>query len=424
VRLPRLLLLVLALAAGCSTQGGPDVPRVEIIKISGLLDDRTLVFLDRAIESAAEAGREVAIVQINSPGVIGSFTKLNETTKLIADPPLPLVMWLGPAPARIGGGSAQLYASAPYRAAAPGTRIENWEPAVAGVGGDLRSSPPGWVEEAEITEPVEDLVDLVVPSIGQLVQEIDGLGVNVRGEPVNLTTLTAVNDPNSDGAVEGLTTIPVRLSQPGLWDRFLRLAARPEATFFFLVAGLTVAVFEMYAVGPGLAAIVAAISLLLSAYGISVLPVRWWAVGTATAAIAILAASVQKGGMMALTLLGSALLAWSGFNFTNAAPQVVPGPAGVTFSILAVLFFFLLAIPTVARARFSTQTIGREGLIGRSGRALTRFGPDGLVEIGGARWPATAHREARIEQGSEVVVIAVDGWRVEVDPQHTPVREN
>ena len=40
-----------------------------------------------------------------------------------------------------------------------------------------------------------------------------------------------------------------------------------------------------------------------------------------------------------------------------------------------------VALTTVVRARFSTQTIGREGLIGREGVATVDFGPDGEVAV-------------------------------------------
>ena len=78
-------------------------------------------------------------------------------------------------------------------------------------------------------------------------------------------------------------------------------------------------------------------------------------------------------------------------------------------------FFFLLAMPTVARSRFSTQTIGREGLIGRAGQAVTALTPDGEVDIDGAVWRATSHREAGIAPGDPIEVIGVEGWFLEVD---------
>jgi membrane-bound serine protease (ClpP class) len=102
--------------------------------------------------------------------------------------------------------------------------------------------------------------------------------------------------------------------------------------------------------------------------------------------------------------------------YVNGSGQIDPRWYLVLPSVLAVLFFFLLAMPTVQRARFSTGTIGRDGLIGESGVALDRFDPDGMVEVNGARWRATAHREAGLVAGSEIRVAGVDGMFLEVEP--------
>jgi len=411
-RLPTFLLLLFG--AGLAASPVQADGHVTVIEVGGLLDDATLRFLVDSIEDAAADSSEIAIVQLNSPGAIGSFESLEEAAGVLADPPLPLVVWLGPAPAVAGGGAAQLLSSGVEVAAAPGTRIENWEPAVAATTAALQPSPDG-VELPYSVEVADlELVDRVSPTIRQLIQDLDGEAFTVDGEERVVLTIIAAE------AGEGVTTVPITFTQPGLLHRFLHLGARPEATFFFLVLGLTVAAFEFYAVGPGLAAIAAAISLFLASYGLSVLPVNWWAVAGTLAAIWLLTASYQKGGILGLNVLGAGLLTWSGFNFSAGEPQVRTGVAGVVLSVLAVLFFYLLAIPTMGRARFSTRTIGREGLVGKKGAAITDFSPEGVVEVEGARWPATAHRESGIHTGAEVVVTAVQGWRLEVDL----VREN
>ena len=55
-------------------------------------------------------------------------------------------------------------------------------------------------------------------------------------------------------------------------------------------------------------------------------------------------------------------------------------------NLLAVLplAFVMVALTTVARSRFSTRTIGRSHLIGKSGVARTGFDPTGIVEVDGA----------------------------------------
>ncbi len=116
-----------------------------------------------------------------------------------------------------------------------------------------------------------------------------------------------------------------------------------------------------------------------------------------------------------MTVTGAILLQMSGMFFVDGAGQIDPRWWLVLPSVLGVLFFFLLAMPTVQRARLSTQTIGRDSLIGNAGRALVEFEPNGLVEVNGARWRATAHREAGIAEGDEITVIGVDGLYLEVE---------
>jgi membrane protein implicated in regulation of membrane protease activity len=114
----------------------------------------------------------------------------------------------------------------------------------------------------------------------------------------------------------------------------------------------------------------------------------------------------------------------AGLFYIEGSGQIDPRWWLVLLSVLAALFFFLLAMPTVQRSRLSTQTIGRDSLIGRTGVAIGDFNPDGTVEVGGARWRATAHRESGIGDGSLVVVTGVDGLFLEIEAAADAAREN
>jgi membrane-bound serine protease (ClpP class) len=410
VRIARPILVVAALAALALPAAGQAQDRVvEFVDLSGILDDRMLAFAINSIEQAAARGdTELVVLQIDSPGVVGSEERLFELIELLSQPPLPVVSWIGPAPA-VAYGGAGLIALAPHATfAAPGSEIGFLEPAVAG--GDVSLGPDHLLSES-VDVGDEPLIEVSSNTAAprQLVQILNGRTVSFGGgETAVLSTLVPV---------EGGTTVDTIIRGPGWWDGFLRLASTPEAAFFFLVAALTVAAFEFYAIGPGIAAGVAALSLFLAAYGIAVLPVRWWAVGLTLLSAWILAVAYQKGSVLALNLLGLAGLTVAGFAFTDAAPQFSPAIPGVLLTIGSAGFFFLLAMPTVARSRFSTQTIGREHLVGRTGVAVSDFGPDGIVEVDGARWRASAHREAGIRTTDPIVVVAVEGWFLEVAPQ-------
>lgn len=393
---PAVLFLLIA-AASCSTDSGGGI---EVIDVSGPLDAGALEFMADSIEGAAEAGQELAILQINSEAVLDAdgFARLEA---LALNPPLPLAVWVGPAPASAFGGAGLIAWDVEESAIAPGSLVAPWEPVVLGRGVSDMVAPIAAVDSGLELRP----------TLRQYIQELDGRTFNTSSGPITVSTIE-----DFEG---GVTVKTVTFRKPGLVTRFFRLAVTPEAAFFFLVVGLTVVTFEFFALGPAVAAAVAAGSLLLAGWGIVTLPVRWWAVGLALASWALLTAAYQKGGILVLTLLSAAGLQVAGTFYVEGAGQLDPRWWLVLPSVLAVLFFFLIAMPTVQRARLSTPTIGRDSLIGHRGRALGDFDPDGLVEVDGARWRATAHREAGVRAGSEVVVTGVDGMFLEVEPPDT-----
>ncbi len=418
IRFLRLALGVLFLMPAAMPAMAQSERVVEVVEVQGIIDERMAGFIESAIQRAAAAGDvEVVILQIDSRAVVAEPATYGELHALLSNPPLPVVAWVGDAPAVASGGVLELVRVAPLSAAAPGIQAGLWND---GTDFPQTRGPkiPGGIEAAgmvdglvEVTEPIPGLFDLVAPETAsprQLAQVLDGMEVGSR----RLQTVRPFVDEDGNSGVTVLTTV---IRQPGYWTRLLALASRPEALFFFLAMGLTIAVFEFYAIGPGIAAGVAVACLGLAAAGLTVLPVRGWAMVLASVAIWLLAASYQRGGAVVLTGFGLILLAASGFAITDGAPLIRPAVPGVLLGLASVAFFFLLAMPVVARSRFSTQTIGRDSLIGRNGIAMVDFGPNGEVELDGARWRATAHRESGIKQGDSVVVLGIDGLFLEVD---------
>jgi membrane-bound serine protease (ClpP class) len=386
------LLLGLLLAAG----GG-----VDVVEINGPLDPKAAEFVIEAIEEAAADGRQAVIIQLDSTAAVGPSDALFDAADKVGAPPLPVVVWVGPAPAVARGGAVNLLRLADIAAAAPGARLGYSQPWLAA--GPVFADTADYAQREVVVEVGSPYVDIVQPALRQLLAALDG----------RLTDSGFLLDTIDDDG----TPVEVRFRQPGLWSRFLRLGVRPEAAFFFLVSGLTVAVLEFYAVGPGLAAGVAALSLFLAGYGIAVLPVRWWAVLLTLLGMGWLVVSYQRGTRTLLTSIGVASIALGGVFFVRGAPQLVMPWWGVAGAVVAVLFFFLLAMPAVTRSRFSTGTIGRGHLIGKTGSAEVDFAPDGVVEVDGARWVASAHRESGIRRGDSVRVMAVAGWTLAVEPE-------
>jgi membrane-bound serine protease (ClpP class) len=247
---------------------------VVVVEVEGPLDQRVLDFVAGEVEAP---DGQVVVLRIDSPGVASG--DVGPVFDAIKAAPAPVVAWVGPQGAVAHGGVAQLLDAVDYAGAAPGVHIGYTLPTVS-----AETSGPEFMTSAslaalaasrveiEATGVPPEFIDLVTPSIGQFIAALDGLEIDgVVLETADQTTLV-------DGSVVTVPSVDVRFVKPGLFTRFLRLSIRPEATFFFLVAGLTLAAFEFYAAGVGVTAAVAALSLFLSGYGLAVLPVRWWAV--------------------------------------------------------------------------------------------------------------------------------------------------
>jgi membrane-bound serine protease (ClpP class) len=403
VRLLGLAAFLLAIPLTALSQG--DQQGIDVVDVSGPLDASAIEFVVESIEQASEEGQELILLQIDSRAVLDSAT-YERLIDVVETPPLPVAVWVGPAPAQAFGGAALLLETASHAAIAPGSSIGLTSPLVLGeeVTPDLLSDLPF---ESEVVE-AEDTGFELQPTLRQYLQDLDGRTFETATGEAVVSTVREFG--------EGVTLKDVTFSKPGLLTRFFRLAVIPEAAFFFLVVGLSVVTFEFFALGPGVAAGVAALSLLPAGWGLVNLPTRWWGLLVVILGWGLLTAAYQKGGFVVMTAVGTILLQVGGMALVDGGGQIDPRWWLVFPSVLAVLFFFLIAMPTVQRARLSTQTIGRGSLVGREGSALVDFDPEGLVEVDGARWRATAHREAALVMGSRIIVTGVDGLYLEVEP--------
>ena len=389
---------------------------IDVVVVSGSLDGRMIDFV---IDTIEDSEAEVVVLQIDSAATLnGNFDELLD---LITDPPTPVAIYAGPAPARVSGGALRLLAAAPIAGAAPGVVLGPAVPTRAGDSDDsdaIRATHPDLPEQlisgsALVVGDFDGFLDLVEPSIGQFVVGLHDRQVIIDGAKVRLETAIAVI---GDGVVHLRPSGEVTFIEPGLIDATLRLGIGPEAAFFFLMMGFSLVAFEFYAVGPGAAAAIGVASLLLGGYGISVLPVRWWAVALIPIGLLLYTIDFQRNDLGWKSLLGTGALMSAGLFFTDAAPQIVQTWWIVLIIVLGTALWFGFALTSIVRSRFSTQTIGRDHLVGRIGAADTAIAPEGTVVVDGAKWQARSTRGSGIEAGDRVEVVAVEGIVLEVDP--------
>jgi membrane-bound serine protease (ClpP class) len=419
VRRSVLLAAAMAAALGLSQpSAATGADHIDVIVVRGNLDARAVSFVVDAVRSS-EA--RLVVLQVDVGAVL--HEGVESLIAVVSDPPVPLAVWVGPSPAAARGGMAVALSAAPVRGAAPGVRIGTAAPMVAAGDPDaaaVRLLAPNLPDEALTGDlvvgvaPIPGLVDKVDPSIGQFIVGLHGVEVEIGNELVELDT--AISE-----IVDGIESItpahPVRFVEPGLIDRVLATGTQPATTFFFLVMGLALVVLEFYAAGPGIAAAVAAVLLLLAGHGLVVLPVWWPAVVAIVAGVVLYVVEFQRNDLGWKSILGTVLLLFGGLRFVGSTPHLEPAWWVIAIVVLSAALFFVFALTTVARSRFATQTIGRTHLVGRVGTAEGPIAVDGFVSVDGATWKARAARASGIAKGDRVVVVGIDGIVLEVEPR-------
>ncbi|MEE9228095.1 MAG: NfeD family protein [Acidimicrobiia bacterium] len=412
-------LLLTAFLLGASAPASAEGDFIDIIKLSGPLDERAVDFAIETIQEVAPTS-ELIILQLDSQATL--TTKLELLIDVVAEPAAPLAVWVGPETAVAYGGAVELLAVAPVRLAAPGVKIGAAEPVAFADVGIISGVDRAAILAAtavdvatgriSILEPIPGLVDEVLPALNSVVQALDGRTVTVGDEERTLV----VTEPFDDGGEIRRRPIETRFHEPGFVDRALRLSLSPAVAYLFLLVGLVVAAFEFYAAGVGVAAAVSVLALGLGGYGLSELPVNWWGVLLGLAGFGLYLYDFQRQQMRIASVAGTLALIFGGRYFVPESPQLSMTWLSAITITLGIAAFFLFGMTTVVRARFSTPTIGRDHLIGRRGRAETAVSPEGVVVVDGARWRANSARVSGIEAGDEVVVAAVSGFVLDVDP--------
>ena len=270
---------------------------------------------------------------------------------------------------------------------------------------NLRGRNADWAEQAvregvtlESEEAVDkNVADFIAGDLAELLEKADGREVDLNGEKVRLHTAGA--------QVERL--------EPDWRTRFLSILTNPNVAYLLLIVGLYGLLLEGYNPGTWIPGVIGAISLLLAAYALSILPVNY--AGLALMALGvglIVAESVTPsfgvmgfGGVVAF-VVGSIILFDTGIPGFEAPLRVIGGVG------LAAGLLMLGLVVVLARSRQRPVVSGAESLVGRRAVVLEDFEGAGPVLVQGERWHAAS--PVPVQKGQELYVQSVDGLRLEV----------
>jgi membrane-bound serine protease (ClpP class) len=404
------------LIAPVAAQDEGEVTRiVDVVEVSGYLDPILDDFLRDAVDAAEEDDVEALVIQLNSPGDLLSDGELDDLTRRVAEAQVPVAVWVGPSGAEALKGAARIVSAAPIAGMAPGTRIgEEPQGPGAEVPAELRVGTVNAEEALELG--VVDLNQEEAATLGTFVAGLDG------EEAAGRSLETADFTETDDGPPEAELTVRTRLSKLPLWSRILHTAASPPVAYLFLCAGLVLLVFEFFTAGVGIAGVTGALSLVLAAYGLTVLPTSLVGLALCVLGVFGFAVDVQTGAPRVWTVIGTVAFVAGSLTLYGEGIRVgwIPLVAGVA----GVVLLMLAGLPATVRSRFSTPTIGRASLVGEMGTAVADVRPEGVVSVRDALWPARTNRATPIAAGDRVRVVSVEGTALEVEPEVGGARDH
>lgn len=395
---------------------------VDVFEVSGILDPILASEIAKAIDRAAGDGAQALILQLNSSHSTISVAKVEALATKIKHAPIPVAIWVGQSGATAAGLSGQLIGVAAASGMAPGAHIGNFGDPIVVDGlpltfgsatQQLRNATLS-ATEARTAGVVENASkDETIVGIRNMLLAIDGLQYNAKP----LKTVVETTQASGNIAQDATTA---RFFKLGLWPRLFHTVSSVPVAYLLFVIGSVLLIFEFFTAGVGIGGGVGVVCFVLGCYGLGALPVRGAALVLIVLSLFALAIDVQVGvprfwtGLGMILFTAGSVFLYRGFDLSWIT---------LFFGIAGVALTFVVGMPSMVRTRFATPTIGREWMIGEMGIAVSSLSPDGVIELGTAKWRARTNRATPIAAGEAIRVVGIDGVTLDVEPESGGARD-
>jgi membrane-bound serine protease (ClpP class) len=404
------------------------------VSINDAIQPVTAEYVGRALEAAAANHDEAVLIEINTPGGLVDSTR--EIIEKIVASPVPVIIYVTPSGSRAASAGFFILESADVAAMAPGTNTGAAHPVLLGGKMDdvmkqkmendaaalMRSVVAKRGRNVELAESAvresksftdqealdKKLIEYIAPTEHDLFHQLSGKSFKrFNGATVTLT----LQDQDKD---EPVRDYPMTLKQ-----RILSHLMDPNVAFILMAIGALALYAEFNHPGAVIPGTVGVVFILLAAFALNLLPVRFAAIAMIIGAFALFAAEAKFASHGILTTGGIVLLTLGGlFLVDGPIPEMrVHLTTALAVSIpLGIITAFLMSLGL--RARRNKVVTGEQGLIGEIGIAQTALAPAGKVFVHGELWDAIS--AINVPAGERIVVRQVDGLTLRVDPVIAP----
>ncbi|YBV96441.1 nodulation protein NfeD [Phyllobacteriaceae bacterium JZ32] len=428
-----------------------------VFHIRGIIGPAAVDYLSRGLAMAAERNAPLVIIEMDTPG--GLDTSMRDIIRDILASPVPVATYVAPSGARAASAGTYILYASHIAAMAPGTNLGAATPVqIGGDGmpfpggdepqkdqdqstnkepaGDQQNQPrqPGNAMEAKAVNDAvayirslaelrgrnidwaenavrqaaslsasaalkENVVDIVTPSLENLLVQANGRTVSAAENQVTLDT----------------TGVALEHVEPDWRTRLLTVITNPNVALILMMIGIYGLLFEFMNPGALFPGTIGAICLLIGLYALAVLPVNLAGLGLILLGLALMAAEAFTPSFGILGLGGA--LAFI-FGATILIDTEIPGfrlswPVVGGVALMSLALSLLVVRMAVASHRRPVVT-GTEQMMGAHGEVLDWRGQSGHVLAHGERWSAVS--AAPLKKGQKVSVAGIEGLVLKVEP--------
>ncbi|MBZ5524750.1 MAG: nodulation protein NfeD [Acidobacteriia bacterium] len=403
--------------------------RADVLKI--VIDDtiHPLVseHIQRAIHEADQTHAEALLIELRTPG--GLMDSMRDIVHDILKSPVPVIVYVTPTGSHAASAGFYILESADIAAMAPGTNTGSAHPVLGGfimdpVMRDKLENDAVALLHSYVTKRGhnQDVADTAVrqskafSADEALAQHLINYIATDENDLLRQADGKAVTRFDGTKTILHLAGKPVREFQLTLRDRTMAHLMDPNLVVFLLVMGVVAIFLEFNHPGAVVPGVVGFISLLLVAFALQLLPVRFGALVMILSAFVlfILEAKFQSHGAFGLggivmLVIGTMLLV------DGPIPEMrVRWQTAAAVSIpLGLITIFLMTI--AIRARRNKVVTGEQGMIGKTGVVQSPLTPSGKVYVNGEIWDAVA--ASGLNAGERVVVRRIENMVLHVEPE-------
>ena len=392
---------------------------VHVLPYQGAITPVTAEFFTEGIAAAADQNAEAVILEIDTPG--GLDTAMRDIVKAELNASIPVIVYVAPSGSRAASAGAYITMAAHVAAMAPGTNIGSGTP-VSLSGGVMDSTMTRKVvndataylesiarqrdRNIELAKKIvedaanlpaqealeEDIIDVVASDRRDLLEQIDGLEIELDGRTVTLETANA-------------RIVEMELSTR---QRLLKALVDPNVAYILFLVGIYGLFFELANPGSLAPGILGGICIILALFAFQSLPTNYAGVALLLVGVVMLILEVKVTSFGALTIGGiTAMVLGSMILFDAPGDWAKLSLSVVAPTIFVTSAFFVLCVWLVVRSQRRKVVTGHEALVGETGRTVEpiRGGQPGKVVFHGEVWTAASEEEIDTDQMIEVTAI-------------------